>query len=290
MGVKILLARFGGTIRLHRSASIQRCFKIGLCSILTLLAAAKLPPLGIARGIRSHPQRNSITRSRVFHFLSKAAIVLRTGGSKDLNSSDSMSNHDLLSSLAGKPAAEMLLNHYGGLVNLAKASFSELTQVKGIGESKAKAIKSAFLLAQRLAQESLPEAPLLDTPDRVAEVLREEHRLYTVEHLHVALLNTRRRLIRLIEISTGSLDTILVHPREVFKPAIVFNASALVLAHNHPSGDPSPSEADIRMTRDLIRAGQLLKIEVLDHLILGQRTAERPRDYVSLKELGFFCI
>jgi len=143
-----------------------------------------------------------------------------------------MSNHDLLSSLAGKPAAEMLLNQYGGLVNLAKASFSELTQVKGIGESKAKAIKSAFLLAQRLAQESLPEAPLLDTPDRVAEVLREEHRLYTVEHLHVALLNTRRRLIRLIEISTGSLDTILVHPREVFKPAIVFNASALVLAHD----------------------------------------------------------
>jgi DNA repair protein RadC len=93
----------------------------------------------------------------------------------------------------------------------------------------------------------------------------------------------------LIEIGAGSLDMVFVHPRDVFKPVIVFNAAALVLVHNHPSGDPSPSEADIRMTRDIIRAGQLLKIEVLDHLILGQRTAERPRDFVSLKELGFFA-
>jgi DNA repair protein RadC len=106
---------------------------------------------------------------------------------------------------------------------------------------------------------------------------------------HRRLINTRRRLIRLIEIGAGSLDMVFVHPRDVFKPVIVFNAAALVLVHNHPSGDPSPSEADIRMTRDIIRAGQLLKIEVLDHLILGQRTAERPRDFVSLKELGFFA-
>jgi DNA repair protein RadC len=79
----------------------------------------------------------------------------------------------------------------------------------------------------------------------------------------------------------------LVHPREVFKSAIALNAAALVLAHNHPSGDPTPSEADIKITRDLIRAGQILKIEVLDHLILGRRTAERLKDYVSLKELGY---
>jgi DNA repair protein RadC len=105
----------------------------------------------------------------------------------------------------------------------------------------------------------------------------------------VVLLNTRRRLIRVETISQGTLDTILVHPREVFKSAIAANAAAVVLAHNHPSGDPTPSEADIKVTRDLIRAGQLLKIEVLDHVIIGRATQERPRDFVSLRELGYFA-
>ncbi len=85
-----------------------------------------------------------------------------------------------------------------------------------------------------------------------------------------------------------SLDTILVHPREVFKPAIAANAAAIVLAHKHPSGDPSPSEADNKVTRDLIRAGQLLKIEVLDHVILGRASQDRPKDYASLRELDIF--
>jgi len=89
-------------------------------------------------------------------------------------------------------------------------------------------------------------------------------------------------------ISQGTLDTILVHPREVFKSAIAANAAALVLVHNHPSGDPTPSEADIKVTRDLIRAGQLLKIEVLDHIIIGRATPERVKDYMSLRELGYF--
>jgi DNA repair protein RadC len=83
---------------------------------------------------------------------------------------------------------------------------------------------------------------------------------------------------------------LLIHPREVFKPAIVLGAAAIVLAHNHPSGDPSPSESDIKVTRDLIRAGQLLKIEVLDHVILGSATPERTKDYASLRELGYFAI
>src|SRR5947209_9234113 len=106
----------------------------------------------------------------------------------------------------------------------------------------------------------------------------------------IVLLNTRRRLIDIREISQGTLDTILVHPREVFKFAIAANAAALVLAHNHPSGDPTPSEADIKVTRDLIRAGQLLKIEVLDHVIIGRATPERTKDYCSLRELGYFYV
>ncbi|HRY49111.1 MAG TPA: DNA repair protein RadC [Candidatus Paceibacterota bacterium] len=197
-------------------------------------------------------------------------------------------NIELLSTLAGKPVAEALLHQYGGLTSLAQASFDELQLVKGIGKSKAAAIKSAFLLAQRLTRESYPDAALLDTPERVADFLREQNRVYCVENFQVVFLNTRRRLIGVENISQGTQDTILVHPREVFSAAISRRASAIILVHNHPSGDPSPSEADIKVTRDLIRAGQLLKIEVLDHVILGKRTDERPRDFVSLRELGFF--
>jgi DNA repair protein RadC len=129
---------------------------------------------------------------------------------------------------------------------------------------------------------------VLDTPERVADFLRETNRVYTVENFQVVFLNTRRRLIAVENISQGTLDTILVHAREVFAPAIARHAAAIILAHNHPSGDPTPSEADIKVTRDLIRAGQLLKIEVLDHVILGRRTEERLKDYASLRELGYF--
>ena len=95
-------------------------------------------------------------------------------------------------------------------------------------------------------------------------------------------------MIRVEKISEGTLDTLLVHPREVFRAAIVANAAGIVLVHNHPSGDPTPSAADIKVTRDLIRAGQLLKIEVVDHVVIGRATAERAKDYASLRELGHF--
>lgn len=198
-------------------------------------------------------------------------------------------NVDLLSALAGKPAADALLGRFGGLTSLAQASFDELQGVKGIGKSKAAAIKSAFLLAQRLSQESYRESPVLDTPERIADMLRESNRLYTVETFQVVFLNTRRRLIAVQNLSQGTLDSLLVDARLVFAPAISRRASAVVLAHNHPSGDPTPSEADIKVTRDLARVGELLKISVLDHVILGRRTEERPRDFVSLRELGYLC-
>ncbi len=184
--------------------------------------------------------------------------------------------------------AEQLLHKFGTLDRLARASLEELRQVKGVGRDKAIALKSAFTLAQRMAQELYQEPPLLDNPESVAGLLREESRFYEVEHFQVVLLNTRRKLIRVEQVSQGTLDTILVHPREVFKLAIAANAAAIILVHNHPSGDPTPSEADIKVTRDLIRAGQLLKIEVLDHVILGRRTQERSKDYASLRELGYF--
>jgi DNA repair protein RadC len=200
------------------------------------------------------------------------AILLRTG----------------IKGVSAIQVAEQILAKFQSLDNLSRAAIEDLRQVKGIGRDKAIALKSAFTLARRMVAEIRQESPTLDNPERIADLLREDNRSYEVESFQVVLLNTRRKLIRVEKISQGTLDTILVHPREVFKTAIAANAAALVLAHNHPSGDPTPSEADIKVTRDLIRAGQLLKIEVLDHIIIGRASRERPKDYVSLRELGYF--
>jgi DNA repair protein RadC len=200
------------------------------------------------------------------------AILLRTG----------------LKGYSAVHVAQQLLAKFGTLDALSRASLEELREVKGVGRDKAVTLTAAFTLARKTAAERRAEAPLLDTPERIADLLREEGRAQEVEQFRVVMLNTRRRLIGVENISQGTLDTILVHPREVFKRAIAANASAIVLAHNHPSGDPTPSEADIKVTRDLIRAGQLLKIDVLDHIIIGKRTTERANDFVSLRELGYF--
>jgi DNA repair protein RadC len=200
------------------------------------------------------------------------AILLRTG-------------------LKGANAVEIgrqLLQKFGTLQSLARASVEDLRSVKGIGRDKAVTLMAAFALARKMAEELQRESPVLDNPENVVRLLREKNLVKNVETLQVLLLNTRRRLIRVADITDGTLDTILVHPREVFKVAISANAAAVVLAHNHPSGDPTPSEADIKVTRDLIRAGQLLKIDVLDHVIIGRATPERPKDYASLRELGYF--
>ena len=200
------------------------------------------------------------------------AILLRTG----------------LKGVSAIQVAEQLLAKFGTLDNLSRAKVADLRQVKGIGRDKAVTLVAAFTLGRRMAEEIRHESPMLDSPERVADLLREENRAYEVEVFQVLLLNTRRRLIRVEKISQGTLDTLLVHPREVFKPALSANASAIVLVHNHPSGDPTPSEADIRVTRDLIRAGGVLKIEVLDHVILGCSSQTRTCDFVSLRELGYF--
>jgi len=184
--------------------------------------------------------------------------------------------------------ADELLHQFKSLNALARSSLEDLVKIKGIGRDKAIALHSAFTLAARMAQEMQGEDPLLDTPQRVADYLRDENRGYHVEHFQAVLLNSRRKLIRVEKIADGLVDSILVHPREVFRGAIAANATSLVLVHNHPSGDPTPSESDVRVTRDLIRAGQLLKIEVADHIILGHCTAANSKGYFSMREMGLF--
>ncbi len=200
------------------------------------------------------------------------AILLRTG----------------LKGMSALHVAEQILERFRTLDGLARASIDELCEIKGVGPDKAVTLQAAFTLARQMAAEIRNEAPLVDTPDRVADLLREDLRHATRESFVAVLLNTRRRLIKIEELSNGTLDTILVHARDVFRAAILAHAAGVVIVHNHPSGDPAPSESDIKVTRDLIRAGQLLKIELLDHVILGRATPERPKDWVSLKELGYF--
>jgi len=183
---------------------------------------------------------------------------------------------------------KQLVQKFGSLGAIARASVDDLQCIRGIGRDKAVTLVAAFTLGSKIAEELQRESPILDTPEAVACLLREQNRVKDVETFQILLVNTRRRLIRVEQVSQGTLDTILVHPREVFKSAIAARAAAIVLVHNHPSGDPTPSEADIKVTRDLIRVGQLMKIEVLDHVILGSPTVDRPKDFSSLRELGYF--
>ena len=209
---------------------------------------------------------------------------------------DALSNAELIAillrtGLKGANAVEIgrqLFSQFGSLQALARASVADLRKIKGIGRDKAVTLMAAFALAHKMAVELQEESPVLDHPENVVALLRAKNLVKNVETLQVLSLNRRHRLVRVDEIADGTLDTLLVHPREVFKHAIAANAAAIVLAHNHPSGDPAPSEADIKVTRDLIRAGQLLKIDVLDHVIIGRPTAERQKDYASLRELGHF--
>jgi DNA repair protein RadC len=160
--------------------------------------------------------------------------------------------------------------------------------LKGLGRVKAQMIKAALDLARRMADETRDErGGFVRTPEDVAGVMREWARGLDHERFWVLNLDTRNRMKgHPHEVSRGILDSSLVHPREVFKPAIQGGCAAIVLVHNHPSGDPTPSAEDIRLTRQLIQAGQVVGIKVLDHMILGRRTPDQARDFLSLRESG----
>jgi DNA repair protein RadC len=198
-------------------------------------------------------------------------------------------NEQILTLLARPKAAKSVVTAFPTLTELAQASYDKILQLESVGPVRADAIAAGLELGRRVSKEVLGPNPIMDCPEKISQFLREDVRPYRTEAFKVILLNTRRALIRVVDLASGTLATLLVHPREVFRAAIESNAASIVLVHNHPSGDPTPSEADIKVTRDLIRAGHLLKIEVVDHVILGTATTERPKDYSSLRELGYFC-
>jgi DNA repair protein RadC len=179
--------------------------------------------------------------------------------------------------------AQRLLSHFGDLKGIAGASVEELSQVKGIGLAKAAQIKAAFELSRRL--EGYPQAedrPVVKTPEDVASLVGGRLRSKKKEHFLALLLDTRNRLIKVAEIAIGSLDASIVHPREVFKEAISASAASVIFAHNHPSGITEASEDDIRLTKRLVKAGEIVGIDVLDHIIIGDK------NYLSLKREELF--
>lgn len=199
------------------------------------------------------------------------ALILRTG-------LEGMNVADL---------AEDTLQRYGTLTALARASVGELVAIDGIGPVKAQMLKAALELGRRLSLEAIPEDLRIASPDDVLMVLRERARLAEEEIFWALLLDTKNRMKRPpLVITRGTLNASLAHPREVFKEAIRWSCASVVLAHNHPSGDPTPSAEDVRITRQIVEAGRIIDIHVLDHIILGRKRADERLDYVSLRETG----
>jgi DNA repair protein RadC len=175
---------------------------------------------------------------------------------------------------------QRLLHTFGGIAGLHRASVQELQGQHGLGEAKAAQIKAAIELGRRLTIESPEERPAVNSPADAAALVSYEMSALEQEHLRVILLDIRNRVLDIVEIYHGSVNSSQVRVGEVFKEAVRRNAPALIVVHNHPSGDPTPSPDDVAVTRAMVQAGKLLDVDVLDHLVIG---AGR---WVSLKERG----
>ena len=176
--------------------------------------------------------------------------------------------------------ATRLLSTFGGLPGLARASFAELNQVKGLGPAKTSQIKAVLELGRRMLLAAPEQRFVVRSPTDVAQLLLAEMSHLEQEHFRVVYLDTRNQVLGIETIYIGSLNASHIRVAEVFRDAIKRNCAAIIVAHNHPSGDPSPSPEDVSVTRELASAGNLLDIELLDHLVIGQQR------FVSLRERG----
>ena len=210
-------------------------------------------------------------RERLLHFgasslsdIELLAILLRTG-TKNASAID---------------LAKLLLAKFGDLQGLLDASVEEMAKLKGIGTAKAVQIKAALELSKRLMILPSAKRVTIRTPKDVAALVMGDMRYLDKEYFRALLLNTKNQVLSIETISIGTLDSSMVHPRELFKIAVKKSAAALILVHNHPSGDPTPSKDDINITKRIVKSGEILGISVLDHVIIGNNK------FVSLKTEG----
>jgi DNA repair protein RadC len=238
-------------------------------------ATYAIPPPGGAR-VRDMPEqlrpREIVERLGIEHVADDVllAVILRSG----------------VRGVNVLELARRLLNTYGSLTGLAGSSVNELAAERGLGRVKAQVLMAALALGRRLGEEQAPARNPVKTPDDVVRVLKDRVRHLDHEVFWVLLLDGKNNLRgRPVDVSRGLLDASLVHPREVFREAIRSATAAVVVAHNHPSGDPSPSAEDIRITRQLVEAGKVVDIRVLDHVVVGRAGPGEP-GYRSLREAG----
>ena len=236
--------------------------------------------LAISSAIRYQPTIRDLPtgerpRERLVEYGSKhlsntelVAILLRTG----------TAGENVLS------LSSRLLGPIGGLRGLGRAAFTELCAEKDLGEAKTCQLLAALELGRRFVSLALEERLTVNSPDDVANLVAGEMGALDQEHLRVILLNSRNEVVGTDEIYVGNVNSSVVRPAEVFRPAVRNNATAIIVVHNHPSGDPSPSEQDIEITRELAASGKMLGVEVLDHLVIGSGNR-----YVSMQEtrMGF---
>ncbi|TFB24936.1 JAB domain-containing protein [Filobacillus milosensis] len=200
-----------------------------------------------------------------------------------------LSNQELIAILMGSGTkgtsalslATRVLVHFEGLSLLKGATINELTMIKGIGEAKAVSIMAAIELGKRLHSFKVGDRFTIRSPEDGANFLMEEMRDLKQEHFVALYLDTKNQVIHRQTIFIGSLNSSIVHPREVFKEAIKRSAASVICAHNHPSGDPAPSNEDIHVTKRLSESGKVIGIELLDHLVIGDQK------FISLKEKGY---
>lgn len=210
---------------------------------------------------------------------------------------DALSNAELLALITGSGSQgvsavdlsrKILQQFDNSLLQLSRSSIKELCMIHGVGIAKASGIIGVFTLARRLEKQKALDKFQIKEPESVANYLRPFLAGKNQEEFHVILLDTKNYVIQKIMVSRGLLDRSYVHPREVFRQAVKIGTSKIILAHNHPSGDPTPSTRDIESTKQLIEAGDVLGITVMDHIILGSQTTCSSVSFVSMRSLGYF--
>ncbi len=188
------------------------------------------------------------------------------------------------STAAAADLTRRLLTKFRSLRTLARCDPRELASVEGLTKDKALLLAAAFELGRRVARETIAKLRV-DSPEIVCQLLAQDLRALNRESLRALLLDTKFQLIRIEEISLGSLNESVAHPREIYRPALIHSAYAIIMVHNHPSGDPTPSKADKLLTRKLVEVGETLQIALADHIIIGGMQAGKP-SYYSFKEAG----